>query len=87
MAAGEFELSQFLFLHSAAVTEHRQDAAPLRLILWLTFSLPPDLQKCIDELMDLYTCRPTLMLLSEVARRTLDDCPQLDSQKENKKLS
>ncbi|MCV6577121.1 MAG: hypothetical protein OIF58_15455, partial [Cohaesibacter sp.] len=81
MAAGEFGLSQFLFLHPAAATEHERDAAPLRLISWLTFSLPSDLQKCIDELMDLYTGprRPTLMLLSEVARRTLDDCPELES--------
>ena len=61
-----------------------RDAAPLRLISWLTFSLPPDLEKCIDELMDLYTGprRPTTMLLSEVARRTLDDRPELLSQDE-----
>ena len=42
------------------------------------------LATCIDELMDLYTglhC-PTMMLLSEVARRTLDGSPELLSQEE-----
>ena len=84
LTGGEFESSQFLYLHPAAATEHERDAAPLRLISWLTFSLPRDLQKCIDELMDLYTgpCRPTTVLLSEVARRTLDGSPELMSHEE-----
>ena len=79
LTEGELDLAQLLYIHPAAATEQERDAAPLRLISWLTFSLPWDLQNCIDELMDLYTgpIRPTQEKLMTVASRTLKNCPEL----------
>ena len=78
LTEGELDLAQLLYIHPAAATEQERDAAPLRLISWLTFSLPWDLQNCIDELMDLYTgpIRPTQEKLMTVASRTLKNCPE-----------
>ena len=49
---GVFSLPHLMMRHDDAALSQRRDAAPLRLISWLTFSLPYSLQELVEALMN-----------------------------------
>ena len=51
---GVFSLPHLMMRHDDAALSQRRDAAPLRLISWLTFSLPYSLQELVEALMTHY---------------------------------
>ena len=51
---GVFSLPHLMMRHDDAALSQRRDAAPLRLISWLTFSLPYSLQELVQALMTHY---------------------------------
>jgi len=58
LEGGTFSLPHLMMRYDDAALSQRRDAAPLRLISWLTFGLPYWLQDLVEALMTDYGNRP-----------------------------
>ena len=80
LEGGMFSLPHLMMRYDDVALSQRRDAAPLRLISWLTFSLPYALQELVEALMTHYGNRSpesTDKLLAYLATHCFQ-CPDLE---------
>ena len=81
LEGGTFSLPHLMMRYDDAALAQRRDAAPLRLISWLTFGLPYWLQDLVEALMTYFGNRDpeAANKLNSYLLTHYPDCPTLDS--------
>ena len=81
LGCGRFSLPHLMMRYDEAALAQRRDAAPLRLIFWLTFGLPKWLQDIVEALMMHYgnQCPGSADNLNAFLQEHFPNCPTLES--------
>ena len=81
LGCGRFSLPHLMMRYDEAALAQRRDAAPLRLISWLTFGLPKWLQDIVEALMMHYgnQCPGSADNLNAFLQEHFPNCPTLES--------
>ena len=76
LEGGTFSLPHLMMRYDDAALSQRRDAAPLRLISWLTFGLPYWLQDLVEALMTFYGNRDPEVHTDQINAHLTTHCPK-----------
>ena len=81
LGCGIFSIPHLMMRYDEAALEQKRDAAPLRLISWLTFGLPTWLQDIVEALMIHYghQCPESADNINAFLQEHVPTCPTLES--------